>query len=145
VEAKMLKAGATVLTVSMTLNLVLATGILVATVFLDKNPPILHVSLDEPQIARLDGSVLTTFKSLAIYFNGAVATSCLLSLFVIWMGLVPGQRWAFSALLLTIGTSQASAFVADSFIGNRTVPVNVVFAITHAVGLALCWFGLRGT
>ncbi len=139
----MLKIGAVVLTIGAAFNLLLATGILVAIIFLGKNPPILYVSLEQAGIVRLDKQVLTTFKSLAVYFNSAVVTFCLLSIFVIWMGLVQGQRWAFWALLITMGIGQILGFVADSFIGNKTLGVNIIFAVVYLLGIGLSWYGLR--
>lgn len=88
----MLKIGAVALTTSAGFNLLLAATILIAIVGLGKNPPILYVSLEQADVTRLDQQVLATFKSLAIYFNSAVVTFCLLSLFVTWMGLARGQQ-----------------------------------------------------
>jgi hypothetical protein len=142
-EVKMLKIGAVILTIDAVFNFLLAAGILVAIIFLGKNPPILYVSIGETEIARLDKQVLTTFKSLAVYFNSAVVTSCLLSIFVIWMGLAQGQRWAFWALLITMGTGHILGFVADSFIGNRTIVVNIILMVVYLLGIGLSWYSLR--
>ena len=142
-EAQMLKIGAVVLTISTCFNLLLATAILVAIIFLGKNPPILYVSLDQAEAAQLPGQVLATFKSLAIYFNSAVVTFCLLSIFVIWAALSQGHKWAFWALLITMGTGQIMAFIADSFIGNKTLVVNIVLTAVYLLGMGLSWFGLK--
>ena len=139
----MLKIGAVVLTIGAVFNFLLATGILAAIIFLGKNPPILYVSLEQAEIARLDKQVLTAFKSLAVYFNSAVISFCLLSIFVIWMGLVQGQRWAFWALLITMGIGQILGFIADSFIGNKTLGVNIIFTVVYFLGIGLSWYGLR--
>jgi hypothetical protein len=138
----MLKAGAIILTIVAVFNLLLAAGILVAIIFFGKNPPILYVSMGQSEVAHLDKPALTTFKSLAVYFNSAVVTSCILGVFVIWMGLAQGQKWAFWALLITMGISQASGFVADSFIGNKTLGVNIVFTSLYLLGMGLSCFGL---
>jgi hypothetical protein len=142
-DIKVLKIGAVVLSIDAALNLLLAAGIIVAIIFFGKNPPILHVSLGEIEIARLDKQVLTTFKSLAVYFNSAVVTFCLLSIFVIWMGLAQGQRWAFWALLITMGIGQISGFVADSLIGNKTLMVNIILTVVYLLGISLSWYGLK--
>lgn len=139
----MLKIGAVVLTISTGFNLLLATAILIAIIVLGKNPPILYVSLDQAEVAQLQEQVLVTFKSLAIYFNSAIVTSCLLSIFVIWAALSHGHKWAFWALLITMGLSQILAFVADFFIGNKTFVVNIVLTAIYLSGIALSWFGLR--
>ncbi len=139
----MLKIGAVVLTIDAVFNLLLAAGILVAIIFWGENPPILYVSLKQAEIARLDKQVLTTFKSLAVYFNSAVVTFCLLSVFMIWMGLAHGQSWAFWALLITMGIGQILGFVAESLIGNKTLGVNIILTAVYLLGIGLSWYGLR--
>jgi hypothetical protein len=141
-EVKMLKIGAVILTIVGVFNLLLATGILVAIIFFGKNPPILYVSLGKADISALNEQVLRTFKSLAIYFNSAVVASCVGGIFVIWMGLVRGQGWAFWALLITAIISQVSGFVADSFIGNKTLGVNIAFTVLYLLGMGLSCYGL---
>jgi hypothetical protein len=138
----MLKVGAVILTIVSVFNLLLATVILISIIFFGKNPPILYVSMGQSEVADLSKQVLRTFKSLAIYFNSAVVASCVGGLFVIWMGLARGQGWAFWALLITAGIGQVSAFVADSFIGNKTLGVNIVFTILYLLGLGLSFYGL---
>jgi hypothetical protein len=143
IEVKVLKIGAIVLTIDAVFNFLLAAGILIAIIFFGKNPPILYVSLGEIDIARLDKPVLTAFKSLAVYFNSAVVTFCILSIFVIWMGLAQEQRWAFWALLITMGTGRILGFVADSLIGNKTLGVNIILTVVYLFGIGLSWYGLR--
>jgi hypothetical protein len=58
------------------------------------------------------------------------------------MGLARGQGWAFWALLITAGIGQVSAFIADSFIGNKTLGVNIVFTIVYLLGFVLSYYGL---
>jgi len=139
----MLKIGVVVLTISAGFNLLLAAAILVAIICFGKNPPILYVSLGQAETANLSEQVLATFKSLAIYFNSAVATFCLLSIIVIWAALSQGHKWAFCALFITMGISHILAFVADSFIGNKTLVVNIVLTTIYLLGIGLSWFGLR--
>jgi hypothetical protein len=142
-EVKVLKIGAVVLTIGTVFNFLLAAGIIAAIIFLGKNPPILYVSLGQSEIARLDKQVLTTFKSLAVYFNSAVVTSCLLSIFVIWMGLAQGQKWALWALLITMAIGHILGFAADSLIGNKTLIVNIILTAADLLGIGLSWYGLR--
>jgi len=138
-----LKIGAIVLTIDVVLNFLFAAGILVATIFFGKNPPIMYVSLEQAEIDRLDMQTVATFKSLAIYFNSAVVTFCLLSIFVIWMGLAQGQRWSLWALLITMGIGQILGFAADSFIGNKTLRVNIILTVVYLLGIGLSWYGIR--
>jgi hypothetical protein len=139
----MLKIGAVVLTISAGLNLLLAAAILIAVIVLGKNPPILYVSLSQAEVAQLPEQVLATFKSLAIYFNSAVVTFCLLSIFVIWSALGQGHKWVFWAILITMGIGQILAFVADSFIGNKTLISDIVLTAIYLLGIALSGFGIR--
>jgi hypothetical protein len=139
----MLKIGAIVLTISAGFNLLLAAAILVAIIVLGKNPPILYVSLGKADVSQLPEQVLATFKSLAIYFNSAIVTSCLLSIFVLWAALSLGLKWAFWALFITMGIGQILAFVADSVIGNKTLMVNIILTAIYLLGIALSWLGLR--
>jgi hypothetical protein len=141
----MLKIGAVVLTISAGFNLLLAAAILAAIIYLGKNPPILYVSLGQAETANLGQQVLATFKSLAIYFNSAIVASCLLSIFVIWAALSQGQKWAFWALFVTMGISQMMAFIADSFIGNKTLLVNIILTAVYLLGMVLSWLGLKVT
>lgn len=142
-EVHMLKIGAIVLTISLGFNLLLATAILVAIICFGKNPPILYVSLEQAEVAGLDEQVLATFKSLAIYFNSTVVSFCLLSIIIIWAGLSHGHGWAFWALFTTLGISQIMGFIADSFIGNKTLVVNIVFTAIYLLGMGLSWYGLK--
>ncbi len=138
----MLKVGAVILTIVAVFSLLLAAGILISIIFFGKNPPILYVSMGQSEVANLDKPVLATFKSLAIYFNAAVVTSCIGGLFIIWMGLAQGQKWAFWEVLITAGIGLVSGFVADSFIGGKTLGVNIVFTILYFLGIGLSYFGL---
>jgi hypothetical protein len=142
IKVKMLKIGAIILTIVAVFNFLLAAGILISIIFFGRNPPILYVSLGKADIAGLSEKVLRTFKSLAIYFNSAVVASCAGGLFVIWMGLARGQGWAFWALLITAIIGQISGFVADSFIGNKTLGVNISFTVIYLLGFSLSWYGL---
>jgi len=139
----MLKIGAIVLTISASFNLLLAAAILIAIIYLGKNPPILYISLGQAETANLGQQVLATFKSLAIYFNSAIVASCLLSIFVIWAALSQGQKWAFWALFVTIGISQMMVFIADSYMGNKTLVVNIVLTVIYLLGMGISWLGLR--
>ena len=80
---------------------------------------------------------------VAIIFNSAVFSFCLLSIFVIWAASSHGHKWAFWALLITMGLSQILAFIADSFIGNKILVVNIVLTAIYLFGVVLSWVGLR--
>jgi hypothetical protein len=138
----MLKAGSIVLTVLSVFNFLLAASILVAVTVFRKNAPILFVTLDQGEIAKLDPKVLATVRALAIYFNSVAAGLSLLVLFVVWGALVKGQPWALWAVLLSAGLAQVMGFVADAAIGTRTPIPNVVLTLLLLAGLGLAGYGL---
>jgi len=88
----LLRAGAIILSIWCGINLSLASFVLVLVVFLDKDPPMLYIVFDEPEIAILDARVLSAGKSLAILFNSSIAAASLLALFMVWSGLIHRQR-----------------------------------------------------
>ena len=139
----MLTIGAVVLTINAGFNLLLATAILVGVICLGKNPPILCVALGQTEVARLEDKIIAMVKSLATYFNAAVVSFCLISILVIWAGLSHGEKWAFWALFASMGINQILGFVADSFIGNKTLAVNIVLTAIYSLGIAFSWYGLR--
>lgn len=141
-RCKILKVGSIVLSIWSGFNFLLASFILILIIFLKKNAPILLIVLEEPEISKLDPRVISTANSLAILFNSCAAVFSLLVLFVIWSSLINKQKWAFWALLVTIGFSQLLAFVADAIIGNRTVPVNIAFSVLYLVGIGLAGYSI---
>ena len=139
----MVRIGVILLTILTSFNLLLASAILITILCFGKNPPILYVSLDQAEVAHWGEQTMATFKSLAVYFNSAIVTFCLLSLFVIWAGLNRGQLWAFWGLLISMGISQILGFFADSLIGNKTLVVNIILTAIFVLAMSLSWFGLK--
>jgi hypothetical protein len=42
-----------------------------------------------------------------------------------------------------MGIGQILAFIADSFIGNKTLVVNIILTAIYLLGMGLSWFSLR--
>jgi hypothetical protein len=133
----MLKAGSIILTVWGGFNFLLAASILVAVAVFQKTAPILFIVFDEAEIPRLEAKVLATSKALAILFNSCAAALSLTTLFVVWGALAKGQRWAFWAVLLSVGLTQVMGFVADNAIGMKTLIPNLVLTVLFVVGIGL--------
>lgn len=102
----------------------------------------LFIVFEESEISELGTKAISTINSLAILFNSCAAALSLLALFVIWSSLINGQRWAFWALLITIGFAQILGFIADAAIGNKTVPVNIVLSALYVVGIGLAGYSV---
>jgi len=63
---------------------------------------------------------------------------------IIWSGLISGKRWAFWALLITIGFLEILAFVASAEVGNVWLrwQVNVVQSVLYVVGIGLSGYSM---
>jgi hypothetical protein len=42
-----------------------------------------------------------------------------------------------------MGIGQVMAFIADSYMGNKTLVVNIVLTVIYLLGMALSWLGIR--
>jgi len=138
----MLKAGSIILSIWSGINFLLASLILTFIIFLKSNAPILVMVFEKSEISRLDARVISAVNSLAILYNSCAAALSVLALFVIWSGLINGQRWAFWVLLITIGFVQILAFIAFAAIGNQRWQVNVVLSALYVVGIGLSGYSI---
>jgi hypothetical protein len=138
----MLKRGSIVLSIWSGINIFLASLILTIVVFLNGNSPILVMVFEKSEIARLDAKVISALNCLTILYNSCAVALSILALFIIWSGLINGKRWAFWALLITIGFVEILAFVASAPIGNARWPVNVVLSALYIVGIGLSGYSI---
>ena len=92
---------------------------------------------EKSEIASLDAKVIASLNALTILYNSCAVALSVLALFIIWSGLINGKRWAFWALLITIGFVEILAFVASAGVGNARWPVNVVQSVLYVVGIVL--------
>lgn len=97
---------------------------------------------EESEISRLDPRVISAVNTLAILYNSCAVAISVLALFVIWSSLIKGQRWAFWALLITIGLVEILAFIAFAPIGNQRWQVNVVLSALYVVGIGLAGYSI---
>jgi hypothetical protein len=138
----MLKRGSIVLSIWSGINIFLASVILTIVVFLNGNSPILALVFEKSEIARLDPKVISALNCLTILYNSCAVALSVLALFIIWSGLINGKRWAFWALLATIGFVEILAFIASAPIGNARWQVNVVLSVLYVVGIGLSGYSL---
>ncbi len=138
----MLKRGSIVLSIWSGLNFLISSLILTIVVFHIGNSPILALVFEKSEIASLDAKVIASLNALTILYNSCAVALSVLALFIIWSGLINGKRWAFWALLITIGFVEILAFVASAEVGNVRWPVNVVQSVLYIVGISLSGYSL---
>ena len=139
---RMLKAGSRFLYSWSGLNFLLSALILTIVVFRFGNSPLLAMVFEESEIARLGVGVIPALNCLTILYNSyAIALSVLVWL-VVRFGLSKSQKWAFWALLITIGFVEVFAFIASAPLGNVRWQVNVVLSALYVVGIGLSGYSL---
>lgn len=138
----MLKAGSRFLSVWSGLNFLISSLILTIVVFHIGNSPLLGMVFEESEIARLGAQVISALNCLTILYNSYAIALSVLVWFVIRLCLSKGQKWAFWALLITIGFVEIFAFVASAPLGNVRWQVNVILSALYVVGIGLSGWSL---
>ena len=138
----MLKRASIVLSIWSGLNFLISSLILTIVVFQIGNSPILALVFEESEIANLDAKVIASLNALTILYNSCAVALSVLALFIIWSGLINGKRWAFWALLTTIGFVEILAFVASAPIGNARWQLYVVLSVLYVVGIGLSGYSI---
>lgn len=111
----MLRAGAIILTLWMTLKLLIAFGILFMLLVLGKNSPALIILYGNIQGKSLDAPALATVNALAVVANASAAALSILSLVVIWRALVRRSLWAFWSLASALLFFEIVRWLGESF------------------------------
>jgi len=138
----MLKAGSRFLSLWSSLNFLISTLILTIVIFHIGNSPFLGMVFEKSEIARLDARVISSLNCLTILYNSYAIALSVLVWFVIRLCLSKGQKWAFWALLITIGFVEILAFVASAPIGNARWQVNIILSALYVVGIGLSGYSL---
>jgi hypothetical protein len=138
----MLKAGSRFLSLWSGLNFLISSLILAIVVFHYGNSPLLVMVFEKSEIARLDARVISALNCLTILYNSYAIALSVLAWFVIRLCLSKGQKWAFWALLITIGFVEILAFVASAPIGNVRWQVNIILSALYVVGIGLSGYSL---
>ena len=138
----MLRRGSTVLSIWSGINFLLAALILTSVVIFKANSPLLVMVFEEYEIASLDAKVIASLNALTILYNSCSVVLSVLVWLLIRKSLIAGQKWAFWALLITIGFVEIFAFIASAPIGNVRWQVNVVQSVLYVVGIGLSGYSL---
>jgi hypothetical protein len=139
---KILKSGSIILSIWSGINIFLASLILIIVFFPNGKSPILSMVFEKPEIAGLDAKVISALNSLTINYNSCDVALSALALFITWSGLINGKKWAFWALLVTIGFVEIFAFLASAEVGNVRWQVNVVQSVLYVVGIGLSGYSI---
>jgi len=138
----MLKAGSRFLSLWSGLNFLISSLILTIVVFHIGNSPLLGMVFEKSEIAGLDARAILALNCLTILYNSYAIALSVLAWFVIRLSLSQGQKWAFWALLITIGFVEILAFVASAPIGNARWQVNVILSALYVVGIGLSGYSI---
>ena len=138
----MLRAGSRFLSLWSGLNFLISSLILTIVVFHIGNSPLLGMVFEKSEIAGLDARAILALNCLTILYNSYAIALSVLAWFVIRLSLSQGQKWAFWALLITIGFVEILAFVASAPIGNARWQVNVILSALYVVGIGLSGYSI---
>ncbi|MFZ0532609.1 MAG: hypothetical protein WAM09_05470 [Anaerolineales bacterium] len=138
----MLKRGSIVLSIWSGVNFLISSLILTIVVFHYGNSPLLVMVFEKSEIARLDARVISALNCLTILYNSYAIALSVLVWFVIRICLSKGQKWAFWALLITIGFVEILAFIASAPLGNARWQVNIPLSALYIVGIGLSGYSL---
>jgi len=138
----MLRTGSRFLSVWSVLNFLISSLILTIVVFHIGNSPLLVMVFEKAEIAGLDARVILALNCLTIPYNSYAVAFSIMTWFVNRLCLRKGQKWAFWALLITIGFVEIFAFIASAPIGNARWQVNIILSALYVVGIGLSGWSL---
>jgi hypothetical protein len=138
----MLKRGSIVLSIWSGINFLLAALILTSVVVFNANSPLLVMVFERSEIAALDPRVIASLNALTILYNSCSMVVSVMVWIIIRQNLVNGQKWAFWALLVTIGFVEVMAFIASAQVGHARWQVNVILSVLYILGIGLSGFAL---
>ncbi len=136
-KIRMLRAGSIILTIWSGIHGFLASAILATVLLFHGNSPLLIMVFDRSEIAGMDARVIAAMNCLTILYNTCAVAFTVLVLLIIWRNLIHGRRWAFWALLATIGFLEVLAFIASAGVGNARWQVNVILSALYIAGIGL--------
>ena len=141
---KMLGRGCTALFCWSGINLFLSALILFIVVSGIGNSPLLSMVFEPAEAAGLGAQVIRALNCLTILYNSYAVAMSVMVWFVVRNALRNQARWAFWALLVTIGIAEVFAFVASAPLHHTRWQVNVVLSLLYIIGMALAGYALYG-
>ena len=139
---RMLKSGCIALSCWSGINLFLSALILFLVVSGLQNSPLFSMVFVPAEVAELSPKVIGAMNTLTILYNSYAAAMSVLVWFVARNALRKQARWAFWALLVTIGVAEIFAFVASAPFHHTRWQVNVVLSLLYIIGMSLAGYAL---
>jgi len=141
---KMLKGGCNALFCWSGINLFLSALILFIVVSRIGNSPLLSMVFETTEVADLSPKVIGALNTLTILYNSYAVVMSVLVWFVTRNALRNKARWAFWALLVTIGIAEIFAFIASAPFNHTRWQVNAVLSLLYIIGMSLAGYALYG-
>jgi len=126
------------------INLFLSALILFFVVTGLQNSPLFSMVFEPAEVAELPQKVIGAMNTLTILYNSYAVAMSIMVWFVVKNALRNNARWAFWALLVTIGIAEVFAFIASAPFNHTRWQVNVVLSLLYLVGMALTGYALYG-
>ena len=138
----MLKCGCTALFCWSGINLFLSSLILFIVVSGLGNSPLLSMVYVPSEVAELSPKIIGSLNVLTILYNSYAVAMSVIVWFVTRNALRNKVRWAFWALLVTIGMVEIFAFIASAPFNHTRWQVNVVLSLLYIAGMVLTGYSL---
>ncbi|MCL2671623.1 MAG: hypothetical protein FWF10_06270 [Clostridiales bacterium] len=134
---KLLKRGCTALYCWSGINLFLSALILFLVVSGLQNSPLFSMVFVPSEVAELPDKVISAMNCLTILYNSYAVAMSVMVWFVTRNALRNKARWAFWALLVTVGIAEIFAFIASAPFNHVRWQVNVPLSLLYIIGMAL--------
>ena len=141
---KALKRGCAVLLWWSGINLFLSALILFIVVSGIGDSPLLSMVFESAEVAELSPKVIGAMNALTILYNSYAVAMSVMVWFVVRNALRNKVRWAFWALLVTIGFAEVFAFIASAPFNHTRWQVNVVLSLLYIIGMSFSGHALYG-
>lgn len=138
---KSLQIGTALLSVWSILNIV--PGLISAvSILLGNHAPAFMYLFTKSEIAALDQKVLATTDCVALLLNTLIVSFFIMVFFVIKYELKQSSKWSFWVLLFSIGIAQIASFIADSYLNNKNIIVNLISCLMMIIGFGFSAYAI---
>jgi hypothetical protein len=109
------------------------------------NSPLFSMVFTKAEVAELSSQVIRAMNCLTILYNSYAVAMSIMVWFVVKYALKNKERWAFWALLITIGIAEIFAFIASAPLNHTRWQVNVVLVLLYLIGTILVGYKNKDT
>ena len=101
------------------------------------NSPLFAMVFTSSEVSELPLKVIKAMNCLTILYNSYAVAMSIMVWFVVKKALKNKERWAFWALLITIGIVEVFAFIASAPFNHTRWQVNVGLTLLYLIGMFL--------